>query len=51
LPDMRNAAKVEIRLKSSGCHGVVNLHARPNQKPFCDDGHSESSTSWQYGGK
>jgi CDGSH-type Zn-finger protein len=23
----------------------------PTKKPFCDDGHSEIATSWQYGGK
>jgi hypothetical protein len=42
LPDMRNAGltgvsrrkSTEIGLNSSGCHGVVNLHARPNQKAF-----------------
>ena len=41
-PDMRNAGltgvsrrkSTEIGLNSSGCHGVVNLHARPNQKAF-----------------
>ena len=42
LPDMRNAGltgvsrrkSTEIGLNSSGCHGVFNLHARPNQKAF-----------------